>query len=218
MNDPAVARTESARLRQKQDQDQEQEQEQEQERERRRWPHGPRRRASAAVLVRAALIAAGLVTVYYVLPLDGRSTTGTSALLACGLLLVFVIFWWEVRAIANSPYPRLKAVEALAATLVLFLLLFAGTYYLLEHSTPGSFSEPLTKTDSLYFTLTTFTTVGYGDVTPRTQTGRVLTMVQMVGGLLLVGVAARILAGAVQAGLRRRGREPSENFTSRPED
>ncbi|MFE8990651.1 potassium channel family protein [Streptomyces collinus] len=209
MNDPAVARTESARLRQKQDQ------EQEQERERRRRP---RRRATAAVLVRAALIATGLVTVYYVLPLDGRSTSRTSALLACGLLLVFVIFWWEVRAIANSPYPRLKAVEALAATLVLFLLLFAGTYYLLEHSTPGSFSEPLTKTDSLYFTLTTFTTVGYGDVTPRTQTGRVLTMVQMVGGLLLVGVAARILAGAVQAGLRRRGRETSENFTSRPED
>ncbi|MEU0163942.1 potassium channel family protein [Streptomyces iakyrus] len=205
MNDPAVARTASARLHQ------------EQERERRRRPDGPRRRATAAVLVRAALIATGLVTVY-VLPLDGRSTTGTSALLACGLLLVLVIFLWEVRAIAHSPYPRLKAVEALAATLVLFLLLFAGTYYLLEHSTPGSFSEPLTKTDSLYFTLTTFTTVGYGDVAPRTQTGRVLTMVQMAGGLLLVGVAARILAGAVQAGLRRRGREPSDDFASRPED
>ncbi|WP_079129213.1 potassium channel family protein [Streptomyces qaidamensis] len=210
MNDPAAARTTSPRLRQKQDQDQDQEQ--------RRRPHGPRRRATAAVLVRAALIATGLVTVYYVLPLDGRSTTGTSALLACGLLLVIVIFSWEVRAITRSPYPRLKAVEALAATLVLFLLLFAGTYYLLEHSTPGSFSEPLTKTDSLYFTLTTFTTVGYGDVAPRTQTGRVLAMVQMAGGLLLVGVAARILAGAVQAGLRRRGREPSDDFTSQPED
>ncbi|MFJ4081802.1 potassium channel family protein [Streptomyces iakyrus] len=210
MNDPAVARTTSARLRQKQGQ--------EQERERRRRTDGPRRRATAAVLVRAALIATGLVTVYYVLPLDGRSTTGTSALLACGLLLVLVIFSWEVRAITHSPYPRLKAVEALAATLVLFLLLFAGTYYLLEHSTPGSFSEPLTKTDSLYFTLTTFTTVGYGDVAPRTQTGRVLTMVQMAVGLLLVGIAARILAGAVQAGLRRRGREPSDDFASRPED
>ncbi|WP_078625338.1 potassium channel family protein [Streptomyces iakyrus] len=212
MNDPAVARTTSARLRQKQDQDQDEEQ------ERRRRPHGPRRRARAAVLVRAALIATGLITVYYVLPLDGRSTTGTSVLLACGLLLVVMVFSWEVRAIAHSPYPRLKAVEALAATLVLFLLLFAGTYFLLEYSTPGSFSEPLTKTDSLYFTLTTFTTVGYGDIAARSQTGRVLTMVQMAGGLLLVGVAARILAGAVQAGLRRRGREPSDDFTSRPED
>ncbi|MFC9679008.1 potassium channel family protein [Streptomyces sp. NPDC056948] len=204
MNDPAAARTEPARPRQ--------------ERERHPRQEGPRRRARIAVLVRAALIAIGLVTVYYVLPLDGRSTSsGTTVLLACGLLLVVLVFWWEVQAIAHSPFPRLKAVEALAATLVLYLLLFAGTYFLLEHSTPGSFSEPLTKTDSLYFTLTTFTTVGYGDIVARSQTGRVLTMLQMVGGLLLVGVAARILAGAVQAGLRRRGHEPSEDFSSRRE-
>ncbi|MFE7901854.1 potassium channel family protein [Streptomyces sp. NPDC057424] len=208
MNDPAAARTTPARLRQ----------EQEREQEQRRRRHGPRLRAKAAVLVRAVLIATSLVTVYYVLPLDGRSTTGSSALLAGGLLLVVLVFSWEVRAIAYSPYPRLKAVEALAATLVLFLLLFAGTYFLLEYSTPGSFSEPLTKTDSLYFTLTTFATVGYGDITARSQTGRIVTMVQMAGGLLLVGVAARILAGAVQAGLRRRERDPSDDFTSRPKD
>ncbi|MFF7308010.1 ion channel [Streptomyces sp. NPDC008137] len=205
MNEPAAARTEPARPRR--------------ERERHPRQEGPRRRASVAVLVRAALIATGLVTVYYVLPLDGRSTgSGTSVLLACGLLLVILVFWWEVQAIAHSPFPRLKAVEALAATLVLFLLLFASTYFLLEHSTPGSFSEPLTKTDSLYFTLTTFTTVGYGDIVARSQTARVLTMLQMMGGLLLVGVAARILAGAVQAGLRRRGHEPADDFHSRRED
>ncbi|WP_328345467.1 potassium channel family protein [Streptomyces violaceus] len=203
MNDPAAARPEPARPRQGP--------------ERHRQPEGPRRRARAAVLVRAALIATGLVTVYYVLPLDGRSTGGTSALLVCGLLVVVLVFWWEVQAITHSPFPRLKAIEALAATLVLFLLLFAGTYFLLEHSSPGSFSEPLTKTDSLYFTLTTFATVGYGDIVARSQTGRVLTMLQMAGGLLLVGVAARILAGAVQAGLRRRGHEPSEDLSSRPE-
>ncbi|MFH9013217.1 potassium channel family protein [Streptomyces sp. NPDC017943] len=173
---------------------------------------GPRRRASAAALVRTVLIAAGLVTVYYVLPLDGRSSPGASAVLACGLLLVVLVFWWEVRAILESPYPRLKAIEALGTTLALFLLLFAGAYFLLEHSTPGSFSEPLTKTDSLYFTLTTFTTVGYGDIAARSQAGRVLTMVQMAGGLLLVGVAAKILAGAVQASLRRQGREPADDF------
>ncbi|MCF1645668.1 MULTISPECIES: potassium channel family protein [Streptomyces] len=177
-----------------------------------------RRRAAALALLRAVLVAAGLVTVYYVLPLDGRSTTRDSVTLAFGLLVVIVVFWWQVRAIVTSPHPRLKAIEALAATLALFLLLFAGTYFLLEQTTPGSFSEPLTKTDSLYFTLTTFTTVGYGDITARSQTGRVLTMVQMVGGLMLVGVAARILAGAVEAGLRRQGRLPSDDFPARRKD
>ncbi|MGI5429695.1 hypothetical protein [Streptomyces sp. CA-179760] len=92
MNDPAAARTEPARPRQ--------------ERERHPQQAGPKRRAKIAVLVRAALIATGLVIVYYVLPLDGRGTSsGTSVLLACGLLLVVLVFWWEVQAIAHSPFP-----------------------------------------------------------------------------------------------------------------
>ncbi|MBQ0885610.1 two pore domain potassium channel family protein [Streptomyces sp. RM72] len=168
-----------------------------------------RRAAGAVTVARAVSVAVGLVTAYYLLPLDERLTAGTSVLLVCGLLVVLVVFCWEVRAIARSPHPRLRAVEGLAATLVLFLVLFAGSYYLLDRSAPGSFSEPLNRTDALYFTLTTFATVGFGDITARSQTGRVLTMVQMAGGLLLVGVAARVLASAVQAGLNRRRREPT---------
>lgn len=167
-----------------------------------------RRWAAGVALARAVLIAAGLVTAYYLLPLDEHGTAASSALLVCGLVGVLLVFGCEVWAIARSPHPRLKAVEALAATLALFLVLFAGTYYLLDRSTPGSFSEQLTRTDALYFTLTTFSTVGFGDITARSQAGRVLTMAQMLGGLLLVGVAARVLASAVQAGLRRQRRGP----------
>ncbi|NDZ75074.1 two pore domain potassium channel family protein [Streptomyces sp. SID10362] len=152
-------------------------------------------------------VTVGLVTAYYLLPLDERLTVGTVALLVCGLLAVLLVFCWEVRAITRSPHPRLRAIEGLAATLVLFLVLFAGSYYLLGRSSPGSFSEPLNRTDALYFTLTTFATVGFGDITARSETGRILTMAQMTGGLLLVGVAARVLASAVQAGLNRQGRE-----------
>ncbi|MFC9911439.1 potassium channel family protein [Streptomyces sp. NPDC127197] len=171
---------------------------------------GPGRRAAAVAVARAMFIAAGLVTAYYLLPLERSDTIGAAAVLACGLLVVALVFSWEVWAIVRSPHPRLKAVEALAATLTLYLVLFADVYYLLERYLPGSFSEPLTRTDALYFALTTFTTVGYGDITARSQTGRVATMVQMAGGLLLVGVAVRVLAGAVRAGLRRQGREPPE--------
>lgn len=170
--------------------------------------------AAFAAMARAVLIAVGLVAAYYLLPFDERGTARTSALLVGGLVVVLLVFSWEVRSIMRSTHPRLKAVEALAATLVLFLVLFAGAYYLLERSTPGSFSERLTRTDALYFALTTFSTVGYGDIAARSQTGRLLAMVQMAGGLLLVGVAARVLAGAVQAGLRRKGREPSAQSRS----
>ncbi|KFK86198.1 metal transporter [Streptomyces sp. JS01] len=166
-----------------------------------------RRGAAVVAVARAVSVAVGLVTAYYLLPLDQRLTPGTAVLLTSGLLAVLLVFCWEVRAITRSPFPRLRAVEGLAATLVLFLVLFAASYYLLERSEPGSFSEMLNRTDALYFTLTTFATVGFGDITARSQTGRVLTMVQMAGGLLLVGVAARVLASAVQTGLSRQHRE-----------
>ncbi|ELP63640.1 potassium channel family protein [Streptomyces turgidiscabies] len=174
-----------------------------------RRPFRGGRWAAAVALTRAVLIAAGLVTAYYLLPLDEHGTAASSALLVCGLVGMLLVFGWEVWAITRSPHPRLKAVEALAATVALFLVLFAGAYYLLDRSTPGSFSESLTRTDALYFALTTFSTVGFGDIAARSQAGRVLTMAQMAGGLLLVGIAARVLASAVQAGLRRQRRGPT---------
>ena len=39
--------------------------------------------------------------------------------------------------------------------------------------------------DSIYFTITTLTTVGYGDITPKTYYGRLFTMVYMVFGISL---------------------------------
>ncbi|GAA3291139.1 potassium channel family protein [Streptomyces cinereospinus] len=165
----------------------------------------PGRRVAAAAFARGTVIAAGLVAGYYLLPME-RVTAETVVWLVCGLLAVVAVFAWEVRTVIRSAHPRLKAVEALAATVPLYVLLFASAYYLLGHSFPSAFSEHLTRTDALYFALTTFSTVGYGDITARSQAGRVLAMLQMAGGLLLVGVAARVLAGAVREGLRQRGR------------
>lgn len=161
------------------------------------------RRAAVVMLTRSALVTAGLVVAYYLLPFDGGRAGTSAALFSLGLVGVVLVFAWEVAVVRRSPYPRLKAVEALASTLPLYLLLFATAYYLLGRAVPDSFSESLTRTDSLYFTLTTFTTVGYGDITARSQAARVLTMLQMTGGLLFVGVAARVLTNAIQAGLRQ---------------
>lgn len=166
------------------------------------------RRATVVAVLRTLTITVGLVTTYYLLPLRERSATATSWLLLAGLAAVVLVFAWETYAILRSPHPRLKAVEALAATLVFFLVLFAGSYYVLDGTSPGSFSEPLTKTDALYFALTTFATVGYGDITARSQVGRVMAMLQMTGGLLLAGVAVRVLTSAVTMRLRRQQSEP----------
>ncbi len=95
----------------------------------------------------------------------------------------------------------------------MFLVLFSSTYFLLAQAVPGSFTESMNRTDALYFTVTVFATVGFGDIAPVTGTGRVLTTVQMIADLIVVGVIAKALFGAVRIGMRRRG---SDSF--RPDE
>jgi voltage-gated potassium channel len=49
-----------------------------------------------------------------------------------------------------------------------------------------------------------FSTVGFGDITPLTQPARVVTMVQMLGDLVVVGLVLQVMLGAVKAGRQRR--------------
>jgi hypothetical protein len=72
-----------------------------------------------------------------------------------------------------------------------------------DHDHPASFSEVLGRTGALYYTVTVFATVGFGDITPTTEGTRIVTMTQMVVGLLAVGLAAKLLVGAVQEAVTR---------------
>ena len=78
------------------------------------------------------------------------------------------------------------------------MLLFASAYYVMARGTPGSFSQQLTRTDALYFTVTTFTTVGFGDITAVSQTARLVVTVQMILDLLALGLGIRVFIGAVK--------------------
>ncbi|MFF3611582.1 potassium channel family protein [Streptomyces sp. NPDC002580] len=159
-----------------------------------------RRRETLRATLRAVLTSAVLVTAYYLLPLDSSFSTGTVLALTGGIAVVSLLLAWQIREITRSRRPRLRAMKALALSAPLYLLLFATVFYLLEHSAPGSFSAPLSRTDSLYFTMTVFSTVGFGDITPRTQSARLLVTGQITANLLLIGVAARLLVAAVQQG------------------
>ena len=44
----------------------------------------------------------------------------------------------------------------------------------------GNFSQPLNHTDALYFTVTVFATVGFGDITATTEAARLVVTGQMI--------------------------------------
>ncbi|MFD3329745.1 potassium channel family protein [Streptomyces sp. NPDC058701] len=146
-----------------------------------------------------------LTGLYYLVPLDSGFTVSTVTLLTLGLVVFGGLVAWQATAIARAPYPRLRALEALATAVPLFLVLFAASYFLLAQEVPQSFTESMNRTDALYFTVTVFATVGFGDIAPTTETARALTTVQMIADLFVVGVIAKVLFGAVRIGMRRRG-------------
>lgn len=158
--------------------------------------------------MRTSLVTVALVAVYFTVPLNRTFTVLTGVVLAVALLALVVLVAWQARSIACSSSPRLRTIEALGTTVALFLLVFASSYRLMSHDTPPGFSEPLTHIDALFFTITIFTSVGFSDIVPISQTARALTALQMLGDLVFLGVVAKVFLEAMRRGVERRTGEP----------
>lgn len=175
----------------------------------------PRHMRLLLSLLRSTLVVATATTAYFLLPLDSDLDQHTATVLVLGLLAIGALLAVQAVSIIGSPHPRLRAVEALTTAVPLFLLLFSAAYFLYaQEQGAHSFSEPLTRSDALYFTVTVFATVGFGDIVPVSQTARMLTTSQMVADLILVGLIAKVMVGAVRIGLERR---QSSTEPERPE-
>ena len=156
----------------------------------------------STVIVRSLLRVVGtiavLTTIYFLLPLDHSALWAAVTILVIGLAALAALVITQVRSVMSSSYPLLRGIESLATSVPLFLLLFAGTYLVMEANRAQSFSQPLTHTDALYFTVTVFATVGFGDITATTETARLVVTGQMIADLVIIGIAIKAIGGAVQ--------------------
>jgi voltage-gated potassium channel len=169
-------------------------------------PRATRRRIIAWATLRSLLNATILVVAYYVLPLDQPLGTSAVVRVLIGLLVFAGVTGWQLRTIIGSPFPAVKAAEVLGLAFPFFLLIFASTYFVMERTSAASFTQPMTRTDALYFTVTVFSTVGFGDITPKSEAARIVLIFQMLGDLAVLGVGIRLLLLAVQRARRQRAR------------
>ncbi len=101
-------------------------------------------------------------------------------------------------AIRNS---RRKLAIFIATVLVLAVILGAAMY-IVEGRTHGFSSIP----QSIYWTIVTITTVGYGDISPATPLGQTLASVIMLLGYAIVAVPTGIVTVELTRGKRQEGR------------
>ena len=154
--------------------------------------------------VPAALV--GALVLYYALPMQGRFwplAAIAGPLAAIGLA---PLTRRHLRRVLVSERPLVDATLALALIAELLILGFATTYWILSSQSPEQFEGLVTRTDSLYFTVTVLATVGFGDVHPVGQVGRALTTFNMLTNIVVLAFSVRVLTWAArhrhEAGMR----------------
>jgi len=158
-------------------------------------------RAGLRALGQVVVSAVVLGVMYVAVPTQdpGEGSDLPWLLLELGLFAVVVAL--QIPAIVHAKFPILRAAITLGVLVPLYLLVFARVYLSASLSDPGAFSESLDHATALYFTVTVFTTVGFGDIVAKTDTTRLVVTAQMLINLIVVGAFIRVLVSAARRGM-----------------
>jgi hypothetical protein len=159
--------------------------------------------------LRAAATGMLVLLVYFTVPVSNKPHATVFVRLSVGLAFFVAVLAYEVRAILRSDRPMLRATDAMALVIPVFIVVFAWVYLTMSLSAPHAFSEPLNRTAALYFAVTLFSTVGLGDIAPVSQAARAVVTVQMVADLIVIAVVVRLIFGAARGTASTRTRAPS---------
>ena len=121
------------------------------------------------------------------------------------LLRLLVLLAALQKAIGGAIRGRVAVYTASGAV----LLIYAASLAILE-TERGQPGEKIINNfgDAVWWSITTVTTVGYGDLVPSTGQGRVIAVLLMMGGISLVGVITATLASWI---VQRVAQEDSED-------
>jgi hypothetical protein len=146
-------------------------------------------RAALTILVSWGLI----LGAFYELPFSHLSDAHSVLRLSVVAALVIAVLIWQVRRISTAELPELRAIEALGIVIAVFLVGFSIVYLSMSHNSGTTFTQVLDHTKALYFTVSVFSTVGFGDITPRTDGARLVVSAQMLLDLALIGAVVRLI-------------------------
>ena len=145
-----------------------------------------------------------LLWVYYTIPVKGGDGDSDLPWLVLELVIFGAIVGVQVPLIIRARYPLLRGMESLALTILLFLLIFARVYLSNSVADPAVFTQHLDKDTALYFTVTVFATVGFGDIVAASNAMKLLVTLQMLLNLVVFGLVIRVLSSAAQRGVARK--------------
>lgn len=123
--------------------------------------------------------------------------TGASYLLVIRLLRVLRIFRvlkliayvTEAQVLVRAIFKSRRKILVFFFVVFIMAVIFGAMMYIVEGPEHGFTSIPR----SIYWTIVTITTVGYGDITPKTDLGQVIASLAMLTGYSIIAVPTGIL-------------------------
>ena len=128
-----------------------------------------------------------------------------------GMLVILTTIGQLVRGLVRLLREKGVTVQAVAGALAVYLLLGVAFAFAIGFAAKAGngpyFSQGFDGTESqhVYFSFTSMTTTGYGDLTPATRGGRALSVLEMLIGQIYLVTIISLLVG----NLRRRGESSS---------
>ena len=93
-----------------------------------------------------------------------------------------------------------RKISVFISTVVLLVVIIGALMYVIEGEANGFTSIPR----SIYWAIVTMTTVGYGDLSPRTSLGQIVASVVMVIGYGIIAVPTGIVSVELAQAVRRK--------------
>jgi Ion channel len=171
------------------------------------------------------VISVGLVVLVAVLAAAGVSNAATSRVTAFALVAIAppAIVVGVVRGLRERGGATVQAVMGVLCIYLLLGMICAFLYGSIDRLGGDPFFAgglPATVSNCLYFSFTTLTTVGYGDLTARSSLGHTLAVSEaLIGQIYLVTVVAVLVSGftrTVRAGDRPAGATSSASDDGAP--
>jgi hypothetical protein len=135
-----------------------------------------------------------MLVAYYAFPVGWRDSPAwivvSLLLTAGGLALLGLTMVKEVAALRHGEAHL--STQTLSMLLILPVMSFSLVFFLLNIVSPGQIVELSTRTDALYFTLSTMATVGYGDVHAEGQVARALVCSLIAFNVVVVAALLRV--------------------------
>ncbi len=161
----------------------------------------------------------GLVDLLSILPTYlGLLVPGTQNLMVIRMLrmlrifrvLKLVQFMGEAQALRHAFYQSRHKIGVFLTTVLIIITIMSAVMFMVESSAGNEDFSSLPQ--AMYWAVVTMTTVGYGDITPITTLGKLLSAIMMLIGYSLIIVPAGILSAQIATESTRHARRSTTQF------